>query len=379
MSGPPETLVTSDEVLATAIRLRRVNFADGVSSNAVSRELMVTHESILDAFANLEALGLATLKRQGDSIFLSPSKSALVLAFKEGGLDYGPYLNRLHCGDSQIALSYFRREVLHKYFAEQEKYHFDDDVQGGSISTRDRYYARLCAEGREAEVISEIRYGKRKLSREGVAVTVILWDVAMLPYPEQLYWRSFQIEDPTFVEDDPSFSKFIRQDFGAEFVDHDDAIDHLYAALKEMNDQSTAGPLFRVIQNPHLVYPLRNNRRSYSEAHNELRKVIGPDSMNARVLKTLLKALRVSYNDNDGPWVLFKQLVSTVCDDKKQVLEPFERNPKHRSLSSHEVDPLREEDMDFAAVFEQDCLDVVQALCALAIALRAHVRGGNEM
>lgn len=283
----------------------------------------------------------------------------------------GPFRDRVEHGQHPYGRAFFDSQVVSKYRDQQEKYDFVDDVMEGWVATNDAYYFSLPEDTRDEETFGQVRYGKRQLAGGGVAIAAILRDLADLPYKEQLYWRSFELDDPAFAEDDLSFHKFLRQDYGGEFVDHEDPIERVYAAIASVNDKIESGQLFRIInRNPHLSYPARNNRKAYSQAHNELRKVIGADSLDAKVIKRLLQTLAVSYPEDAKPWSLFKTLVGRVCDEPRdRILEPFERNAKQRSLDAHEIDPLEIEKEDFVGRFKWDCLDVVKALKEFEAAL----------
>ena len=191
-----------DAVMSIAIRHWKTNFA-GISSLDVSREIGVPHDSVLEAFDELEQAGLAALNRDVRAVSISfsvvtgvsaeepqdvvhsilfPSKEVLTEVFERDRIDYGPYLSELHQGEKLVALRYFKVEVLRKYSDEQQKYHFEDSEMDGWIATKDAYYFTLPEHARDDETVGSIKYGKRQLTGGGVAVAAILKDLAALPH-----------------------------------------------------------------------------------------------------------------------------------------------------------------------------------------------------
>ena len=386
----------ADTVMSIAISHWKGSFA-GISSLNVSRKIGTPHDSVLKVFDELEQRGLATLNRDVRAISISvalvpgaardepkevvhtilfPSKEILTEAFERERKDYGPYLNRLHKGDSQVAMYYFKVEVLRKYSDEQEKYHFDDDDMGGTVVTKSAYYFSLPEETRREETFAHVRYGKRRLLHGGVAVAAILKDLGNLPYKEQLYWRSLELDQPVFIEDDPSFRKFIRQDFGGEFVDHEDPIQMIYDSVERINSLFPSAPLFRVeIPNPYLTYPVINTYRAYNDAHKELCKVIGLDwreKLNALLLDRLLDELGqvLRTRKGEGTWSRFKRLVAAVLPRNYQdVLRPLENCRSARQQTSHDVEQPVPPTTDLCERFRSDCAEVAAALGAIRAAL----------
>src|SRR3990172_4231344 len=183
----------------------------------------------------------------------------------------------------------------------------------GWVATEDAYYFALPEHARDDETVGSIKYGKRQLTGGGVAVAAILKDLAALPHKEQLYWRSFELDQPVLAPDDPTFEKFVRQEFDAEDVDHQDPIQMIYSSVERINSLFTPEALFLVtIPNPYLQYPVLNTNRAYNDAHKELCKVLGLDrsrKLNGHLLERVLAKVGQPEraHKREGTWSMFKR------------------------------------------------------------------------
>ena len=364
-----------DAVMSTAIRHWKTNFA-GISSLDVSREIGAPHDSVLEAFDELEQAGLATLNRDVTLVLirllstpglpreepeqvvcsiLFPSKEVLTEAFERERTDHGPFPNRLHKGDSQVAMCYFKIEVLSKYRDQPEKYHFDDDDMSGWITTSDAYCFHLPEAIRGQETVPSVRYGKRRLTGGGVAVAAILKDLAALPYKEQLYWCSFEIDRPAFTQNDSTFEKFVRQEFDAEFVDHVDPIVAVGEALDAVNK---VVPLFQHTANPDLTYPFINNQKDYSSSHRELYKLVGPDNLDRRRLRACLEAMGEPFDNDAKARALFRKLVARMMpgESGKKFVASLNQNEKERNPTTHTISRWTLTQIDYVESFRLDCM-----------------------
>jgi len=379
------------KIVTLAIKHWKKNFT-GISALDISENLDKTHEEILIEAGKLEQLGFFHIRENVDlypikfgidedgkfihermgkvtTSMLFPTKIILKEIFEKERKDYGYYTNQLHLGDSQISLRFFKQEVLKKYFDQPEKYYINDDIVNGRIGTRDQYYFSLPEAIREQnqEIISQIRYGKRKLSNGSLAIAVILIDLSRLPLREQLYWAGFEIDNPTFAEKDEEYENFLRQNFLAEWIDYKDPLKQIIKIINDINEICITKynlNFFRETENPRLKYPLINNKGNYIEAHKELWKVIG--SFNKSLVKKLVEDLSIqkpSYYDKLKEYGLFKLLFSNLENNKRQgILKPFEICNQARNKDAHEIDEARIEDINFVSKFRNDCERLVESL-----------------
>lgn len=389
---------TKAEILDLAVDHYKREFA-GLSALDIAEKLGLPHDQaiaylnalrvdgkgVLRGPVKLEQMSIdveqgATQFREVETVMFFPTRQVLRDRFDRERKDYGPFLNQLHLGASQVSLRYFEPSVLRKYVDEQEKYHFQDDVVEGWIAIRDEYYQALPPNKRNVETFGQVRYGKRRVTGGQQVVAAILCDLADLPVKEQLYWKSFEIEEPAFGERDEEFETFVRGNFNAEFVDHEDAIEKVYQGIRIVNAVLAPQKLFRRQgPNPHLVYPVINSRKAYSAAHKELWKLLGPDSLDKQVIEDLLKRQPPELGQDlpNGTWALFKRLIRHLSGTRfKALLEPFERIAKQRSLDAHEIDPLTLGSDDYVERFKDDCLDIARSLVSMAEYLRALIDPG---
>ena len=116
-----------------------------------------------------------------DTIIAFPERHVLAEVFEKAGKDYGVFTNRLHRGDNQIFLYFFRQDVLDKYLQYLDRYLIDDTIVGGHILTKDSYYFSLPENKRDKETFGHITYGKRRLKEGGIAIAAIAKDLSDLP------------------------------------------------------------------------------------------------------------------------------------------------------------------------------------------------------
>jgi len=288
----------------------------------------------------------------------------------------GPFRDRLESGHHPYGLAFFDAQVLAKYRDQQERYDFDDDAVSGWVATKDEYYFSLPEDTRDDETLAQVRYGQRQLATGGPAIGAVLRDLADLPYKEQLYWRSHELDQPVFAEDDPSFHKFLRQNYGGEFVDHQDPIDMIYDTIQGINLLFAPEAVFQVdIPNPYLQYPVINSRRAYNDAHKELCKVIGLDwheKLSASVLERLLTQLGqpMPIHKREGSWSKFKRLVAALLPEQHDdVLSPLENCRTARQQASHVVEQPQLTTTDLRERFKTDCAEVADSLALIHAAL----------
>jgi len=310
-----------------------------------------------------------------DTFVAFPKRYVLEEIFAKEGKDYGVFTNRLHKGDSQIKHYYFAQDVLDNYLKYPDRYHILDDVVGGQILTKNDYYFSVPEDKRDNETFAQIRYGKRRLKGGTIAIAVIVKDLSNLPYKQQQYWASFEINNPQFVEEDEEFGKYWRESFEASFLDHEDPLQQIYETLRDINEL-IGQKLFRNdSENPYLRYLVVNTNWAYQNAHKELFKLFSPDSLDKDVLLDLLKnrlAVREEELKGDiqpykGKWDLFKVLIERIPGAS---FGPLRQCRDARVEDAHKVGKARLPNTDLAQKFRGDCLEILETFKRLELYLK---------
>ncbi len=269
---------------------------------------------------------------------------------------------------NSVRLYYFKQEVLDEYLKHPDRFQIDDDVMSGPIRTKDAYYFSLPDDKRNSETISQIRYLKRNLKSGALAIGVYEHDLAELPYKEQLYWASKEIENPDFTPDDENFEKSIKEGFEGEFIAHNDPLQCIYETIKSINTTLKNNLFKNDSENPYLRYPVVNTEQAYRNAHEELFKLIGSDSLNKKMLKEILVGrLHITHSElldkqsrrEKGSWALFKTLISKI---PKASFDPFQRCQDARTGKAHEIAQAKIPDKDFRKMFLDDCSNILEEL-----------------
>ncbi len=224
-----------------------------------------------------------------------------------------------------------------------------------------------------------IRYGKRQLEDGPIAVVAIAKDLSDLPMKEQLYWASFEIDDPSFSDRDINYGKFVRENFEAEELDHTDPLQTLWQTLEDVN-RLVGGQLYKHRKHPYLYYPTANTLEEYRDAHRELYKVVGPDSLDDTLLrKILIRTGCASENETQsqegdrkgqwkGNWALFKLLCTKVGLD----VTPFDVCHTRRTESAHIIIEPALPTSDYRRGFADDVGSMLAELSKLKDKLADH-------
>ena len=352
--------LTHNRVIATLEKLAR-NGKVNLRKTRLGR-IVINHKNGVDEI-KMRNLGMV------DTVIAFPEKHILEDVFRKEGKDYGIFTNRLHKGDSQIKLYYFRQDVLDKYFRYQNRYNIHDDIVNGNISTKDTYYYSLHESIRD-EALLHIRYGKRRLKNGDMAIAIIVHDLSDLSYSEQQYWASYELTDVEFIKGDREFEQFVRMHFGGEFGQYEDPIGNILDTIKHINSitlEIANGNLFRAdIGQFSLQYIVVNTTDAYQNAHKELYKLLGSDSLNKNIIIHLLKK-RFNVKDaelleNNGrerrPWGLFKLLVQK-CDIN---FDPLQKCFDERVSNAHILGQRDLPNINLTIKFRKDCKEILETL-----------------
>jgi hypothetical protein len=208
-----------------------------------------------------------------------PSKEILHRAFFASELpskNLPEYKKRLHLGASQIELVFFTEEVLTRYLDHPELYEIHDSLAGGDVCSLSEL-----PEDRQLYV----RYGKSKLKSGKTAVTAIVHDLSVMSPPEQRYWHSHEIEQPSIDRTDENFKRFLARTYGGEFVDFPDPISDVVEAMTTVNEAFAPEMLFTRPENIHLRLPVEQTYKALCDSASELYKLVGPDGISQLTLR----------------------------------------------------------------------------------------------
>jgi len=211
-----------------------------------------------------------------------PDKNDIENYYYSSGLvrnQHPEYEARLHRGAHQLALVYFSEEVLSRYFDHPEFYEIKDSNSGGSIHTKPD-----TPEGRYLYV----RYGKRRQTNGRSSVTAIYKDLYTMSDEEQRYWHAYEIDEFEGVDTDPDFSRFVARTYDGAFVDYESPLKDIEEAIERVNSIFDKSNLFSRSENIHLRTPVENTFKSFCDCCSELYKLIGSDSLNQKLMKSLM-------------------------------------------------------------------------------------------
>ncbi|MDD5125820.1 hypothetical protein [Methylovulum sp.] len=293
---------TIDQVLQLSIEQWNKTFG-GISALDICQKIGITNEEVMSIMESLCDEGKGTLNRNVDLYVITidtenpkfeipntltkthiffPSRKILTEHFYTSKLvreKHPEYKNRLHQGAHQLALVLFSDEVLTRYYDHPELYEIDDSLAGGHIWSK--------SEATENRYIY-VRHGKRKLKTGKTAVTAIFKDLYEMSAEEQHHWQAYELEDAETAEGDPNFSRFLARAYEGAFVDYPSPLKDVTEALELINRDTSKGDLFKRTQNSHLRFPVENTQKALYDCCSELYKLIGPDSIDQKVIKRVL-------------------------------------------------------------------------------------------
>ena len=263
-----------------------------------------------------------------------PSKELLEENFYSSCLvreKYPEYKNRLHCGAHQLDLVMFSEEVLARYFDHPEYYEVDDSLSGGHIWAK--------SEAPENRYLY-VRHGKRKLEDGQAVVTATFKDLYAMSPEEQRHWHAYELQEPYFCRNDPNFDRFVARTYEGAFVDYPNPIQDVLCMIAVINEAFGDQLLFRKAQNEYFRAPVENTRKAYYDCCSEFYKLIGPDSLNQKQIKKLLKE-KFSVEDNELIHSEFNRSLSTI-----QLLELLERKMGIDGLLSSQIRKIGKDRME---------------------------------
>ena len=307
---------------------------------------------------------LATEFEMVDTLMAFPSRSVLEDAFHRDRVDYGVFTNRMHLGDSQVRLYYFKREVLDRYLKDREKYEVDDDATGGHVRMTSKYFMSLSDEEQDTLGFASVRYGNMQLADGTDGIGAIAKDLEDLPKADQHHWAAHEIDDPVPSADNKSWRDFISESFEGNWdADHTDYVEVLATVLKEIN--ARVAELFVKTEHPGFHMPVVNTVGEYTRAHKELYKLVGADNLQEVGLKRVLLAKGSAEEEfvhdggrPKGKWALFKLLAGRAGLD----WVAFDVVAENRIADSHKMESTSAAGEYYPARFRNDLKALIAEL-----------------
>lgn len=323
-----------EQIVSYSIKSWNKTFG-GVSSSDIASELGLENEEVMRVLEELERSERGKLNKNVELYIIKidpknpkfeipsetttnhiyfPDKTELEQYYYQSELvreEFPEYKAGLHRGAHQLALVYFREEVLSRYFDHPEYYEVIDSNSGGSINTK--------AEAPEGNYLY-VRYGKRRQSNGKVSVTAIYKDLYTMSDAEQRYWHSHEIDNFVAADEDPDFQRFAERTYEGAFVDFESPIKDVEASIVNINSVFNDGPFFNRTKNVYLRSPVENTRKALCDCCSELYKLIGSDSLNQQVLKHFMqnsldvKDSEFTHANSERPLSAIQLL--SLCEDK---------------------------------------------------------------
>lgn len=301
-----------------------------------------------------------------------PDKQLLTEHFYSSHLvreKYPEFKNRLHQGAHQIALVLFSDEVLTRYFDHPELYEIDDSLAGGHILAN--------SEAPENRYLY-VRYGKRKLLNGRTAVTAIYKDLYAMSAEEQRHWHANEINGSEVAKNDPNFERFLARTYEGEFVDFPSPLKDISEALALVNKKTSKDCLFNRTENSYLRLPVENTQKAFYDCCSELYKLIGSDSLNQNVMKSLLiDELRANENElthlESGKPLSSMQLLELIESKlgiKSLLTSAIKSIGKYRIEADHKLTKAIADENNYVDVFILLCEELCKSCKYFAYAIR---------
>lgn len=336
----------------------------GISAIDLVDDLLLSNEKIIKIMEKLVLQGFGTINKNVElyhiffdfessvastkskiiSHIFFPSKNVLTYFFYKSKLskkNIPEYRKRLHLGECQKELIFFKEEVLNKYFNHPEIYNICDSMPAGNICTN--------SNAKDDEYIN-VRYGKKKIDNGYTAIAAILKDLAIMNINEQKYWNSYEINEYILDKDDENFKKFLERCFEGKCVNYLDPVGDIKNLIVKFNKLNTDMDLFRKNENIYLYPPVLNTNKALCDSCSELYKLIGPDNINQKIIKQyLMKYFNLSDSDFIHPESgrplstiqLFKTLEENIAQNSLvsrqiKIIQDYRTNADHKILDKEE-------------------------------------------
>lgn len=383
---------TQEKLFAEAIRSWNATFG-GVSGIDLAQRLRVSHQTVMQLIeswvdadrgtmnANVE-LSLVTLPtpNSGGELTFSPIITHIFFPSRKELTEYfysseharsNPceYKKRLMCGEHQLALCFFSEEVLGRYFSHLDWYEVDDSSAGGHIWTKS---------SSPDERYIDVRFGKGKSEDGKTFVTAIYKDLYALSDAEQRHWHAHEIARPALDPSDENFKLFAARTYDGAWVEFPKPIQKLQSAIIRLNTILSPEELFGRVNNEHLRMPVENTNKAFADSCSELYKIVGPDSLKANSIKTLLQTafgkhepdfIHASTRPLSALQLLELAEVELKLSTKLSVA--IKAVAKHRVDADHKVLTTSSSDANYGDEFISLCNQLTQSASAFAEAVES--------
>ena len=249
--------------------------------------------------------------------------------------------------------AFFRPEVLSKYKADSDKY-----------AVRDR---RI-----ECRSTWSLQYDVNKANQ----VFVYICYLRRLPYQEQLYWKSFNVEPITGIS-----KRAMESDFEGRLSENQSPLTTLFTILDQWNRAKVG---YWKLRDPNLLdrvsVPYAGNRDEWSRAFVELSKLV-IEGFDVKFVRNALREMNLSYEPDDRTLSLIENYLSHHGDTENRCvkLEGLRTAQRIRSkIGSHvqgeDAEKLTKNTLEhhdsFTAHFNSVCEQIINELRQVEIAYR---------
>jgi hypothetical protein len=183
----------------------------------------------------------------------------------------------------ELSPAFFRPEVLSKYKTDREKY----TLKEREVSCRSAWHLP----GYDVNEAGQIH--------------AYICDLRQLPYSEQLYWQSFNVEPKTGI----SGRAFVN-DFQGEFVTFSHPREQIMSIARSWEERSVS---WWKLRDPELLnranVPLTSSKDEWSEAIMDIAKVV-IEGFDTNAIRRQLKQVGATYEQKDGTITLLEKLLN---------------------------------------------------------------------
>ncbi|WP_180134552.1 hypothetical protein [Acinetobacter sp. YH12070] len=338
----------------------------GTSSSEIAKKIDIEHSLVMKAMENLVSNGLGSINANVEMCEVSmdidmekpnfnftpiilhiyfPSKNMLEEYFYTSDLvrkDIPEYKKRLHLGAHQLGQVFFDEAVLSRYFDYPEYYDVDDSRSGGHIY--------IASDKTPEERYIHVRHGRKTLLTNQSVVIAIYKDLENMSEFEQRHWHAHELNSAQldFCVNDEAYQNFYNRNYEGAWIEYKDDLLDLTKNIELLN--SLLGD--KVLNKTENIYcnpPVENTNKAYFDSCSELFKLVGPDNINQKTLKTFLKVNKACIeqdfiHEESGRSLSAIQLME-LFEEKIGVSKAFTKSirllQKDRTEADHKITELK--------------------------------------
>lgn len=237
----------------------------------------------------------------------------------------------------ELSPAFFRPEVLQKYRGDHDKYTVEErtircrgawELRGYDVNEADLVHAYIC-------------------------------DLRALPYEEQVYWKSFNVEPKGRISD-----RAIKNDFEGQWVDHPDPLSEIRSIMERWSGEEWRWWRIRDGRLIDRIYtPRTSSRDEWAGAFKELAKLI-VECFDDSGIRSELKRRGIEWDKNERSLALLERVVGGPLDGLRLVQRIRSKVDAH--VRGAEADSLSDEALkqheSYAAHFQHVCQGVIGEL-----------------